>query len=353
MNTPYRVLDANLNRCCEGLRLLEDAVRFGDADAELTAALRLLRHAVRDKVRSIEHLCVGARDAAHDVGLAVSQKSGIDNHSSLSGTMAANWKRVQEGLRVIEETLKAVGSYSLAKEYELLRFRAYELEKRCLPLFRRERARAFLSDLYAITAEEFSLGRTNVEVVARLLEAGIRVVQYRAKDKEHGAKYRECQEVRRLTAEASALLIVNDHPDLALMVGADGVHIGQDDYPIEAVRALVGDGLLIGVSTHSPAQAEEAVRRGADYVGVGPIFPTQTKKNPLPAVGLEYLDYAVAHVAIPFVAIGGIKLHNVGLVRQRGAQCIAMVTEIVGAVNIVKRVQEIREALAQVEGRQT
>lgn len=208
------------------------------------------------------------------------------------------------------------------------------------------RTRAALeTDLYGITAEEYSLGRSNVHVVGEMLEAGIRLFQYRAKEKELGAKYRECREIRRLTREAGAFFVVNDHPDLAVMVGADGVHLGQDDYPIESVRSLVGEEMIIGLSTHSPAQAEEAVRRGADYIGVGPLFPTFTKKNVCAPVGLEYLDFAVSRVSIPFVAIGGIKVRHVAEVRQHGARCMAIVTEIVGAPDIRRKVTEIVTAL--------
>ncbi len=211
---------------------------------------------------------------------------------------------------------------------------------------RRERTRAALdTDLYGITAEQFSLGRNSVDVVGQMLEAGVKLVQYREKEKETGPKYRECREIRRLTREAGAVFIVNDHPDLALMVEADGVHLGQDDYPIEPVRELVGEEMIIGISTHAPAQAEEAIRRGADYIGVGPLFATFTKKGVCKPVGLEYLDFAVQKVSIPFVAIGGIKTHNVGEVRRHGARCISIVTEIVGAPDIRGKIMEIRDAL--------
>ncbi len=213
-------------------------------------------------------------------------------------------------------------------------------------LARHERIRlAFDTDLYGITAEPFSLGRRNVDVVGQMLEAGVKLVQYREKEKETGPKYKECREIRRLTREAGAIFIVNDHPDLALMVEADGVHLGQDDYPIEPVRELVGEEMMIGISTHAPEQAEEAIRRGADYIGIGPLFTTFTKKGVCKPVGIEYLDYAVRHVSIPFVAIGGIKVHNVGEVRRHGARCISIVTEIVGAPDIPAKIREIRGAL--------
>jgi thiamine-phosphate pyrophosphorylase len=213
-------------------------------------------------------------------------------------------------------------------------------------LARRERTRAALdTDLYGITAEQFSLGRSNVYVVGQMLEAGVKLVQYREKEKETGHKYKECREIRRLTREAGAAFIVNDHPDLALMVEADGVHLGQDDYPIEAVRELAGEEMMIGISTHAPEQAGEAIRRGADYIGVGPLFATFTKKGFCKPVGIEYLDYAVKNVSIPFVAIGGIKTHNVGEVRRHGARCSSIVTEIVGAPDIRTKIMEIRDIL--------
>ncbi len=134
---------------------------------------------------------------------------------------------------------------------------------------------------------------------------------------------------------------------MRLTVNGKEVHLGQDDYPLEAVRRLVGEEMMIGISTHSPLQAEDAVRRGADYLGLGPLFPTFTKKNVCEPVGLACLDFAVSHVSIPFVAIGGIKTHNVAEVRRHGARCMAIVTEIVGAPDIRQKVAEILAAIKE------
>ncbi|MDK2823860.1 MAG: thiamine-phosphate pyrophosphorylase [Clostridia bacterium] len=203
------------------------------------------------------------------------------------------------------------------------------------------------TDLYCITAQEYSLGRSNIEVVKEMIDAGIKIIQYREKDnKSIKEKYEECKEIRMLTKEAGITFIINDHIDIALLVGADGVHIGQDDLPIEEVRKLVGPDMIIGLSTHSPEQAQDAIKRGADYIGVGPLFTTNTKKNVCSPVGLEYLEYVVKNHDIPFVAIGGIKLHNIAEVKKRGANCICLVTEIVGATDIKKTVEEIRNILA-------
>ena len=202
------------------------------------------------------------------------------------------------------------------------------------------------SDIYCITARQFSLGRANLEVVRQLLEAGIKIIQYREKDFSMRQKYRECLAIRDLTARYNACFIVNDDIHLALAVAADGVHVGQDDLPVAKVRELIGDKLLLGLSTHSPEQADEAVKSGmVDYIGVGPLYQTFTKKDAPPPVGIGYLDYVTSHHRIPFVAIGGIKEHNVAEVVKHGATCICLVTEIVGAPSIATKIEAIRKQI--------
>ncbi|MBI2850056.1 MAG: thiamine phosphate synthase, partial [Chloroflexi bacterium] len=199
------------------------------------------------------------------------------------------------------------------------------------------------TDIYCITASQFSLGRSNLDVVRQMLEAGIKIIQYREKDFSMLQKYRECVAIRDMTAQNGACFIVNDDVHLALAVESDGVHVGQDDLPVEKVRELVGDKMLIGLSTHSPEQADRAVEEGiADYIGVGPLYGTNLKKEPMAPVGLGYLDYVVSRHKIPFVAIGGIKEHNVSEVVKHGASCVCLVTEIVGARDIGAKIQSIR-----------
>ncbi|BCS96069.1 thiamine-phosphate synthase [Desulfoluna limicola] len=202
------------------------------------------------------------------------------------------------------------------------------------------------ADIYGITSEEHSLGRDNITVVKAMIDAGITLIQYREKEKTMLEKYRQCEALRQLTKDAGVIFIINDHVGLAMAMEADGIHVGQDDMPVPVVRQLVGESMIIGLSTHSPAQAAAAVESGADYIGVGPIFTTQTKKDVCDAVGLTYLDHVVTAQKIPFVAIGGIKEHNIDDVRKRGAETIALVTEIVGADNISKQIAMIRRILA-------
>lgn len=202
--------------------------------------------------------------------------------------------------------------------------------------------------IYGILGERFSLGRTNVETARQLVGAGIDVLQYREKLKDKSLKqiYDECCEIREITRAASIPFIINDYADIALMVGADGIHQGQDDLPIQAVRKIA-PGMMIGCSTHSSAQAKKAIEDGADYIGVGPIFTTQTKEDVCDAVGLSYLDHVVKTHDIPFVAIGGIKIDNLREVLSRGAKTVCLVTEIISAENIEKRIRQIRQIMGE------
>ncbi|MGM9571215.1 MAG: thiamine phosphate synthase [bacterium] len=340
----YRLIDANLNRAAEGLRVLEDLARFNLEAKNLTERLKALRHAVRKDLALLQTSCLRERDSLSDTGFALSQESSLDDKENIEQVITANCKRVAEALRVIEEMLKAAGYYDLSKRYEQHRFFAYALEKEFY-LHSQDKMRNFTTDLYCLTGEEFSLGRSNQEVVEQMIKAGVKIIQYREKEKKMLAKYRECLLLREMTAAAGVTFIINDDVHLALAVEADGVHIGQDDLPVEKVRDILGFDKIIGLSTHSKEQADEAVRCGADYIGVGPVFSTQTKKDVCAAVGFSYLDYVVKNIPIPFVAIGGIKEHNIREVREHGAGLIALVTEIVGADNIEDKIKNLRRRL--------
>ena len=179
-----------------------------------------------------------------------------------------------------------------------------------------------------------------------MIEGGIRLIQYREKrpHKSFAEMLEECRAIRHLTREAGVLFIINDYPDIAQLVDADGVHVGQDDFPVAAVRQLIGPDKLIGLSTHGPEQAAAAVAAGADYIGVGPIYSTQTKEDVCAPVGLGYLDHVVRTCPLPFVAIGGIKEHNLGEVLAHGATTVCLVTEIVGAADIAATASRLQAA---------
>ena len=196
--------------------------------------------------------------------------------------------------------------------------------------------------IYGITAEAMSNGRDNMTVVKAMLEAGIKFIQYREKEKTGLARYEECLKLKKLTAEYGAAFIIADFVDLAIAVDADGVHIGQDDLPVPAVRKLLGPDKIIGLSTHSPEQLEKAneIADLIDYIGCGPVYATNTKKTAVP-VGLEYVKYATEHAKMPFVAIGGIKEHNIHEVYNAGATTIAVVSDITSADDIVDKISKL------------
>ncbi|MFH1707619.1 MAG: thiamine phosphate synthase [Planctomycetota bacterium] len=198
--------------------------------------------------------------------------------------------------------------------------------------------------IYCITAASLSGGRDNIAVVRCMLRAGVKVIQYREKKKAMRVQYRECLKIRELTRAYKAVFIVNDHADLCRLVKADGVHLGQEDLPVPAARVIIGPGRLIGVSTHSPAQFRKAMADGADYAGVGPIFETHTKEDVVPPVGLAYLDWARRNASIPYVAIGGIHEGNIDVVAHRTA-CIAVVSDIVAAADIVGKIKRLQAKL--------
>lgn len=204
----------------------------------------------------------------------------------------------------------------------------------------------FPTGVYGITAEKFSMGRSTLEVVQQMIKGGIPIIQYREKrpHKSFAEMLEECRAIRRITLDTGVLFIINDYPDIAQLVDADGVHVGQDDFPVADVRRLIGPHKLIGLSTHNPDQAAAAVLAGADYIGVGPIFSTQTKDDVCAPVGLGYLDHVVRTCPLPFVAIGGIKEHNLDQVLAHGAKTVCLVTEIVGAVDIAATARRLQTA---------
>ena len=339
MNKIYRVIDANINRASEGARVLDDLSRFYFNDEALSERLKSFRHTIREKSLCLQSKLIAQRDSANDVGLDISRKLEIDRRENLNDLVTANCKRIQEAIRSVEESLKIAGEYNLSKAFEGIRYISYSLEKACFKkVITVNKKEKLETDLYCITASDHSLGRTNMEVVKAMINAGVKIIQYREKDKSLLEKYNECREIRKLTKDAAVTFIINDDIDIAILLNADGVHIGQDDLPIEEVRKLVGEEMIIGISTHSPAQALDAVKRGADYIGVGPLYKTFTKKNVCDPVGLEYLEFAVANIKIPFVAIGGIKEHNLGDVKKKGARCVSLVTEITGAPDIEQKI---------------
>lgn len=198
--------------------------------------------------------------------------------------------------------------------------------------------------VYGITGDNFAHGKSNLECVKAMIEGGIKIIQYRDKTKSIKEKVKEAKEISELCRKHGVVFIVNDHIDIALLVDADGVHIGQDDMSPADVRKLIGNNKIIGLSTHSEEQGMKAyLDPDVDYIGVGPIFPTTTKDTA--PVGLEYLEYVVKNLHLPFTAIGGIKEHNLHEIISRGAKNVCLVSDIVGAPDIAEKVRELQKLM--------
>lgn len=199
-------------------------------------------------------------------------------------------------------------------------------------------------DLYPVTCAELSDGRTNLEVLDGLLAGGVKMVQLRDKRLPMAELFELAKVFRTRTADAGALLIINDHLDLALAIGADGMHLGQADFPLVAARKLAPE-LILGRSTHNLAQALEAERQGADYVNIGPIYPTGTKPEHTVFLGPEAIAEIGPQLGIEMTVMGGINLANIDDVVAAGARHVAVVTAVTRAPDIAAAVRELRRRI--------
>lgn len=334
-----RLLDANINRVSEGIRVIEDIARFVCNQKDFSKNLREKRHYLRKLFILKDWEFLNSRDTKKDVGIEITKESQLDKKSNIRNLILGNFKRIQEGLRSIEEISKISCDYSISKEVEALRYSFYNLEKEFMGSLKPE----IPLGLYGITAENFSNGRSNYEVVTEMIKSGIKIIQYREKYKSLREKLEEAKKLSELCKENNVLFIVNDHVDIALMVDADGVHVGQEDMPVSEIRKILGANKIIGLSTHSVEDAQRALSQDVDYIGVGPIFPTTTKDRA--AVGIEYMEYVEKNIDLPYIAIGGIKESNLSQVIEKGAKRIALVSEIVGADDIVDKVDTLNKII--------
>jgi thiamine-phosphate pyrophosphorylase len=202
--------------------------------------------------------------------------------------------------------------------------------------------------LYAIIDPAQAGGRSPLEVAEALLAAGVRLIQLRDKHSSSRELYLSAQRVTECVRPAGGRFILNDRADIARAVNADGVHVGQEDLPVEMARGILVPGKWVGYSTHVLAQVREADRSSADYIAVGPVFPTASKQNPDPVVGLEGLREARQATRKPLVAIGGITLENARAVIEAGADSVAIIRGLMHAESIESRAREFLEILNSV-----
>lgn len=317
--TVYRILDANLDRAREGLRIIEEWCRFGLNHPHYTDLCKQLRQALgqwhSDEIRA-------ARDTPNDPGTALTHPR-EQERNNITEVLRSNFCRVQEALRVLEEYGK-LHSVQMGEACKQMRYQVYSLESELMGSQRQQKLKQ--SFLYLVTSPIDNL----FAVVEAALEGGLTLVQYRDKTSDDVTRLRRAEKLKQLCHRYNALLILNDRVDLALAVDADGVHLGQEDVPIAFARQWLGSQKIIGRSTKKPEEMQRAIQEGADYIGVGPVHETPTKAGRA-AAGLDYVRYAAQNATIPWFAIGGINAENLADVLSSGAERVAVVRAIMEA----------------------
>jgi len=338
-----RIIDANANRAAEALRTIEEYVRFVVNDAQMSQATKSLRHhlvtimqlvPLRD--RSV------ARESQFDVGRNLTTIEET-NRANVLAVVAAAFGRLKQALRCLEEYSKTMFS-DAAELFEQLRYDAYQLEKMVI--------NASLTDERLVRANVYAIvdGQGDSDAFCRrineLCAAGVDLIQLRDKSLNDKVLLERAMLLRRIidAAECTPLMIMNDRPDLAVLSRADGVHVGQAELSVEQTRRIVGVDSLIGVSTHSLDQVKQAVIDGANYIGCGPVFVSETKKF-AKFLGVEFLRQVVNTTTVPVFAIGGISLDNIGEISAVGFTRVAVSACLTNTEDVIATVAEIKMAL--------
>ena len=324
-----RILDANLDRAREGLRIIEEWCRFGLNHSQLAQSCKEMRQELARWHTADLRL---ARDTPADVGTSLSHPE-EETRSSLENLLQANLCRVQEALRVLEEYGKLYNPL-MGESFKQLRYQVYAIESQLLATHRLQQLKA--ARLYLVTSPSENL----VAIVEAALKGGLTLVQYRDKNTDDLIRFQNAQKLCQLCHDYGALFLINDRVDLALAVNADGIHLGQQDLPIAIARQILGPNRIIGRSTTNPQEMAKAIAEGADYIGVGPVYETPTKVGKA-AAGLDYVTYAAENSPVPWFAIGGIDQANLQDVLKAGAKQVAVVREIMQSPNPAEATQDL------------
>ncbi len=325
MNKDFSLIDANLGRAKEGMRVVEDTVRFVLRHEALYVKIRPLRHLLAQ----LEHLLGGAtrltgRGFGQDLG-QTSLENNMASRRNFFGLMKANFSRLEEALRVLEEYSKIYLPLHYF-HFQKLRYDVYHLEFEILSF-----TPHYWLNLYFEAETVYPLS-DNVEELVWLIDHGAKVVQLRNKNGDKNEIYNQakflCEYIDKKDKTAfgytPVLLIVDDCVEVAAKLSVAGVHIGQTDMSLLQARKILGSSKIIGKSNNNLEQMKTSVSEGADYVSIGPIFPTPAKPDRTP-VGLEALNKIKKEIFIPWVAIGGIDKKNAPELYNAGANNIAVI----------------------------
>jgi len=340
----YRIIDANFNRAREALRVIEEFCRFAINSDTLTERSKQLRHelcAAIDKLDAGQ--LISSRDTLGDVGVGKTAGN-LPARTGLNDCFTAGCKRLTEALRTLTEMTQMVNP-PIAETIEKLRYSAYTLEKDIV-LFSETTEKFKRVRLYVIISSNFPADV--ISLAGRCAAGGADCIQLRAKRSEDDALFALAVEFAQICKASGVLSIINDRVDIAVAAGADGVHLGQNDLPIEQACKLQLTPLIIGKSTHSLKQLRDACRERPTYVSLGPVFASETKPS-AEAVGLNYIKDAMkvlAGTGIGHLAIGGITLDNIEYVLSAGAASVAVCSAVTEAADPTAVCRALKEKIA-------
>ena len=332
-----QIIDANLDRAREGLRVLEEWARYGLGREDIVKKLKDFR-----QILGSHHLdsYKKARNFTEDKCNGLSHPEQF-KRIYIEETISSNASRIQEALRVLEEFSRNIDC-DLAKSASLIRYEIYSLEIELINAKSNKNFNKILIDnnLYVITNEKPNL-IINIE---NLLIAGVKIIQYRFKGKDDSTNLKKAILIRRLCKKHGAIFIVNDRIDIALASEADGVHLGQDDLDLISARKILGFSKIIGISANNEQDIKQAIQNGCDYLGIGPVFETNTKKNKK-ALGIEKIKKLTKDLEIPWYAIGGIKNENIPNLKANNINKVAIISSIMNDENPKNKAMIILKSL--------
>ena len=318
-----RIIDVEVNRASEGLRVAEDLIRFIFKNENIAKKLKQIRSQIRTTFSGFEIY----RDSQNDIGRK--PEYDVKKNKNTKELILSNLKRDEESMRVIEEI--SIENRETAKN---IRFQIYDIEKEIV----HKVLRTFNPSVYLITPPHTPTDEL-IKILEDVLVDGVGVLQLRRKGLSDRQLYGEAKEIREMCRERGITFIINDRPDIAEIVEADGVHLGEDDLDVGEVRKHFPD-LIIGATAQTPEKAKKLEDKGADYIGCGAVFRSPTKPD-RKVIGLEGLKKVVDEVSIPVVGIGGIKPENAVEVIRTGAKGVAVIESVFGSKNPKEAVKKI------------
>ena len=332
-----QIIDANLDRAREGLRVLEDWARYGLDRVDIVKKLKDFR-----QILGSHHLDYykNARNYTED------KCNGLNHPEQFKriyteNIISSNSSRIQEALRVLEEFSRN-DNYELSKAASMIRYEIYSLEIELIHATCNKNLNKILIDnnLYLITNEKQDL----IVEIENLLIGGVKIIQHRFKKTDDSNNLKKARIIGRLCKKYGAIFIVNDRIDIALASEADGVHLGQNDLDLISARKILGFSKLIGISANNEQDIKLAIQNGCDYLGIGPVFQTNTKKNKKP-LGIDHLKLLTKDIKIPWYAIGGIKNENIPKLKSNNIHKVAIVSEIMNDENPKNKAMIILKSL--------